>query len=483
MVNINDFSIFKEQAYCNGQWLHGDSQSDVINPATGDVLGQVANLTVSDVKSTIDDAHSAFKLWSKTTAKERSVLLKKWYELIVIHTEELASILTLEMGKPLAESRGEIAYGASFIEWFSEEAKRVYGDVIPSFSSQQKSIVIKQPIGVVGAITPWNFPNAMITRKAGAALASGCTIVVKPAQNTPYSAIALAVLAEKAGIPKGVLNIVTTDDSKGVGIELCNNEKVKKITFTGSTPVGKILTSQCVGTMKKVSMELGGNAPSIVFSDADIDNAVTNILGSKFRNNGQTCVCTNRILVASEIKDIFVDKLKIAMKSLVVGNGMDSATTQGPLIDEKAMHSVDRLVQNAVNDGAEIITGGKTGDLGHAFYQPTILNNVTVDMKIFQEEIFGPIATIIQFDNEEEAIALANDTPFGLAGYFYSNDIARIWRVAEALECGMVGVNTGVISSETIPFGGVKESGNGREGSKYGLDDYLEVKFICLGNL
>ena len=387
------------------------------------------------------------------------------------------------MGKPLAESRGEIAYGASFIEWFSEEAKRVYGDVIPSFFAQQKSIVIKQPIGVVGAITPWNFPNAMITRKVGAALAAGCTIVVKPALNTPYSAIALAVLAEKAGIPKGVLNIVTTDDSKGVGLELCSNEKVKKITFTGSTPVGKILTSQCVGTMKKVSMELGGNAPSIVFSDADIDNAVKNILGSKFRNNGQTCVCTNRILIASEIKDVFVDKLKVAMKSLVVGNGMDSTTTQGPLIDEKAMHAVDTLVQNAVHDGAEVVTGGKVDDLGHAFYQPTILNNVTADMKIFQEEIFGPIATIIQFDSEEEAIGLANDTPFGLAGYFYSNDLSRIWRVAEALECGMVGVNTSTISSETIPFGGVKESGNGREGSKYGLDDYLEVKFICLGNL
>lgn len=409
--------------------------------------------------------------------------MRKWYDLIIANKDDLAIILTMEMGKTITESRGEIEYGASFIEWFGEEAKRIYGDTIPSFAPNQKSFTIKQPVGVVGAITPWNFPNAMITRKAAAALSAGCSIIIKPAQNTPYSATALAYLAELAGVPKGVLNIITTDDAIGVGEELCTNPIIKKITFTGSTRVGKILSRNTATTLKKTSMELGGNAASVVFEDADIDNAIKNIMISKFRNSGQTCVCTNRIIVASSIKDIFVDKLHTAINELVIGNGMDSATTQGPLIDINAMHNVNALVQKSIEQGANLVCGGKQHALGHSFYEPTLLTDVTKNMDIFNNEIFGPIATIVTFDTEEEALELANATSLGLAGYFYSQDISRIWRFTENMECGMVGVNTGILSSETIPFGGIKESGNGREGSKYGLDDYLEMKFICLGNL
>lgn len=483
-ISIADKRLLKMDAYINGQWVASDQRTtrDVTNPATGEVIARVANCGTAETRRAIEAAQTAQHSWSKTPVKDRSAILRKWFGLMMENQEDLARILTAEQGKPLAEARGEIAYGASYIEWFSEEAKRIYGDTIPHTSEDKRLLVIKQPVGVVACITPWNFPNAMLTRKIAPALAAGCTVVCKPANATPLSAYAFAELAERAGVPAGVINLVTGRTAE-IGKELTSNPLVRKLTFTGSTPVGKQLMAECAATVKRTSMELGGNAPFIVFDDADLDAAVAGAMASKYRNSGQTCVCANRILVQEAVYDEFTDKLVEAVKSLSVGDGAHEGVTIGPLINEGAARDVMGFIDDAVEKGACVRAGGRRSDLGGSFIEPTILTNVSDDMKVFREEIFGPVAPLFKFRTEAEAIAMANDTEFGLACYFYSRDIGRIWRVGEGLEYGIVGINEGIISNEMAPFGGVKESGQGREGSKYGLDDYLEIKYMCLGGI
>ena len=483
-MKLTKSSLFRQQCFIDGAWSDASDGKtiDVVNPADQSIIGTIPSLGKDDVRRAIEAAHQALPAWRAMAAKQRAQLIRRWYDLCMAHQEDLARLLTLEQGKPLKESRGEIAYGASFLEWFAEEAKRVYGDVIPAASSDRRIVVIKQPVGVVAAITPWNFPNAMITRKAGAALAAGCTIVIKPATATPYSALALAELAQEAGIPAGVLNVVT-GNSGVVGGELTGNPMVRKLSFTGSTSVGKHLMEQCAGTMKKVSMELGGNAPFIVFDDADLDLAVAGAMASKFRNAGQTCVCANRIFVQEGVYDAFAERLKQAVLALQVGNGLEEGIDLGPLIDQAAIDKVQEHVEDALSGGASALIGGRAHELGGLFYEPSILLNVSRQAKLMQEETFGPVAPLIRFRTEKEVIGLANDTPFGLAAYFYTSDYRRAWRVAEALETGIVGLNEGIISTELAPFGGIKESGIGREGSKYGVDDYVEIKYICAGGL
>jgi len=483
-MQLNDSSLFREQCYVDGQWADADSGAtfDVLNPADGSKLGTVPQMGQAETARAIDAAMTALPAWAAKTAKERSTILKRWYELILENQHDLATIMTAEMGKPMAEALGEIAYGASFVEWFAEEAKRIYGDTIPAPSGDRRLVVIKQPVGVVASITPWNFPNAMITRKCSPALAAGCPVVIKPAEDTPFSALALAELAERAGIPKGIINIVTGIPVE-IGGEMTSNSKVRKLSFTGSTPVGKLLMKQCASTVKKVSMELGGNAPFIIFDDADLDAAVAGAMASKYRNTGQTCVCANRILVQDGVYDDFAKKLAKAVGTLSVGPGLTSEATQGPLINKKALEKVESLVSDAIDKGAKVLVGGRRSDLGHTFYEPTILTDIDTSMRMASEEIFGPIAPLYRFKTEEEAVAMANDTPFGLAAYFYSRDIGRVWRVSEALEYGIVGANEGIISSEVAPFGGVKESGVGREGSKYGIEEFLEIKYMCFGGI
>jgi succinate-semialdehyde dehydrogenase/glutarate-semialdehyde dehydrogenase len=482
-LRLNDQTLLETRAYVNGQWLEKDTTFPVVNPANGETIAHVADLDVADASSAIDAAYAAKPEWAAWTGKERAAVLRKWYDFIVANADDLATILTAEMGKPWPEARGEILYGASFIEWFAEEAKRIYGDVIPGHQRDKRIVVLKQPIGVVGSITPWNFPNAMIARKVAPALAVGCTFVARPAELTPLSALAMAVLAARAGIPAGVFNVIPSSDSSGIGKELCANEKVAKITFTGSTRVGKILMSQCSDTIKKMSLELGGNAPFIVFDDADLDAAVEGAMIAKYRNNGQTCVCANRIYVQSGVYDAFASKLAGKTKGLMVGDGFADGVTTGPLINEAAIAKVEDHIADALSKGAKIALGGKRAELGGTFFEPTVLTGVTAEMKIAKEETFGPVAPLFKFTDEVEVIAMANDSEFGLASYFYSKDLARVWRVAEALETGMVGINTGLISTEVAPFGGVKQSGLGREGSKYGTEDYLEIKYLCMGEI
>ncbi|MGT2455537.1 NAD-dependent succinate-semialdehyde dehydrogenase [Cupriavidus basilensis] len=483
-MQIQNATLFRQQCHVNGQWVDAADGEvvPVTNPANGEQIGTVPRMTAADVQAAIAAAERALPAWRATSAKERSRLLRRWFDLCTAHQEDLATILTLEQGKPLRESRGEIAYGSGFIEWFAEEARRIYGDVIPAPSADRRIIVLKQPVGVVAAITPWNFPNAMITRKAGAALAAGCTIVVKPASATPFSALALAVLAKEAGIPDGVLNVVTGSASV-IGRELTASPVVRKLSFTGSTEVGKTLLEQCAGTVKKVSMELGGNAPFLIFDDADLDAAVVGVMASKFRNAGQTCVCANRIFVQEGVYDAFAKKLQAAVEAQVVGDGMAAGVDLGPLIDDAAIDKVREHIDDAVGLGARVLTGGHSHPLGGRFFTPTILTDVSPKAKLMHEETFGPVAPLIRFQTENEGVAMANDTPFGLAAYFYTGSYARSWRVAEALECGIVGLNEGLISTEVAPFGGMKESGIGREGSKYGIEDYIEVKYLCAGGL
>ncbi|WP_421242086.1 NAD-dependent succinate-semialdehyde dehydrogenase [Aeromonas enteropelogenes] len=476
-------SLIKSRAYIDGHWCDAASGRtfEVTNPASGAVITQVPDMNAEDTRRAIEAAKAAQPAWAALTAKERSNKLYAWFAAITAHTDELARIMTCEQGKPLAEAKGEVAYGASFIQWFAEEGKRAYGRTIPGFSGDRRLATIKQPVGVVAAITPWNFPIAMITRKAGPALAAGCTIVIKPAAETPLCALALAALAEEAGIPAGVINIITSHQAAAVGDELCQNPVVRKLSFTGSTRIGKLLMRQCADTMKRVSLELGGNAPFIVFDDADLDAAVAGALASKYRNAGQTCVCANRILVQSSVYDAFTEKLTAAVKAFKVGDGMSEGTQIGPLINPAAASKVAELVNQARDAGARVLLGGEAHPAGPLFYQPTILGEVKRDNPILQEEIFGPVAPLVRFDSEEQAIALANDTPYGLAAYFYGRDIARVWRVAERLEYGMVGINEGIISTELAPFGGIKESGLGREGAAEGLEEYLETKYLCFG--
>ncbi len=483
-MRITDQALLKTRAYIDGKWIDADSgeTQDVTNPATGETIVKVAKCGTAETRRAIEAAERAFGTWRRKTAKERAALLRKWFTLMMNSQEDLAQIMTAEQGKPLAESRGEIAYGANYIEWFAEEAKRIYGDTIPEPSADKRLVVIKQPVGVVACITPWNFPNAMLARKIAPALAAGCTVVSKPANETPLSAFAMVELAERAGIPPGVINIVA-GITKEIGAELTGNPAVRKLTFTGSTAVGKLLIEQCAGTVKRTSMELGGNAPFIVFDDADINTAVNGAIICKFRNAGQTCVCANRILVQDGVYDEFADKLVVAMAQLKIGNGADERTDIGPLINERAANDVLAFVEDAIAKGAHVAAGGKRSELGACFVEPTLLTNVNDGMRVFSEEIFGPVAPLFRFESEEEAIAMANDTQFGLACYFYSRDIGRVWRVAEGLEYGIVGINEGIISNEMAPFGGVKESGQGREGSKYGLDDYLEIKYLCMGGI
>jgi len=481
---IKDQDLFREACFIDGRWISstGGASIPVDDPATGEIIGHVPKLGRSETTSAVDAAAAAYPAWRARTGKERAALLRKWFELMMANQEDLAHLMTLEQGKPLTESRGEVAYGAGFIEWFSEEAKRTYGDTIPSHARDKRIVVIKEPIGVVGCITPWNFPIAMITRKVGPALAAGCTVVAKPASQTPFSALALAVLAERAGIPKGVFNVLTGSATE-IGGELTSNPKVRKISFTGSTAIGKVLMAQCAGTVKKVSLELGGNAPFIVFDDADLDAAVEGAIVSKYRNTGQTCVCANRLLVQGSIYDDFAARLVRAVDKLKVGPGFEDGVSQGPLIDEAAVEKVESHIQDARSKGASVIKGGTRLQPGGRFFAPTVLTGVTPDMDIAREETFGPVAPLFRFDTEADAIELANRTEFGLAAYFYGRDIGRVWRVAEALEYGIVGVNTGLISTEVAPFGGMKESGIGREGSKYGIEEYVEVKYICLGGI
>lgn len=483
MFNLNDSKLLKNFSYINGSWHSSKSELAVNNPATGELITNVSNAGVVETELAVKAAKDAFKMWSSKSVNERASLMRNWFDLMMQHQDDLGRILTLEQGKPLAEAKGEIAYGASFIDWFAEEGKRVYGDTIPGPSNDKRIVVIKQPIGVVAAITPWNFPNAMIARKAAAALASGCTFVVRPATQTPLSALAMAELAERAGIPAGVFNVVVGDDARGMGQVLTQHPDVAKFTFTGSTAVGKMLISQCASTVKKVSMELGGNAPFIVFDDADIDSAVQGAIASKYRNAGQTCVCTNRIFVHDKVYQEFTDKFVNAVKELSIGNGLDDGINVGPMISVQASNDVNELVNASIAAGAKLVLGGEHHKHGEGFYQPTVLTDVTNDMPIASNEIFGPVSPIISFSDEDEVIAMANDTEFGLAAYFYARDIGLIWRVAEALEFGMVGINEGIISNVAAPFGGVKQSGNGREGSKYGLDDYMEIKYLCMGGL
>lgn len=478
--DLKNKSLFKQQSFIDGQWLNADNGQviQVVNPATDEIIGTVPKMGGNETKKAIKVAQTAQIAWRKKTAKERSVILRRWYELMEENKDDLALILTLEQGKPLAEAKGEIQYGASYLEWFAEEAKRVYGDTIPGHMANKRISVIKQPIGVTAAITPWNFPNAMITRKAGPALAVGCSMVLKPASMTPYSALALGVLAEEAGLPPGVFNIIT-GSSREIGGELTSNPIVRKLTFTGSTEIGAQLIQESARTVKKLSMELGGNAPFIVFEDADIDAAVEGAMMSKYRNAGQTCVCANRFYVHDSVYDQFIEKFKHAVTNLKVGNGLNKDVTIGPLIDRNALKKVKEHIDDAVNKGATVVMGGKA--LEGCFFEPTILSNVPFNALVSKEETFGPLAPVYRFESEEEVIYLANDTEFGLASYFYANDISRITRVSEALEYGIVGINTGLISNEMAPFGGIKASGLGREGSKYGIDDYLEIKYLCLG--
>jgi succinate-semialdehyde dehydrogenase / glutarate-semialdehyde dehydrogenase len=482
-MKLTDGNLRRSQGYIDGKWenANGGATHDVINPATREKIGTVPDMGVAETRRAIEAAHAAFPAWAAKTAKERAVILRRWYELMMANQDDLATLMTAEQGKPLAESKGEIAYAASFIEWFAEEGKRIYGDTIPGHQSDKRILVLRQPVGVVAAITPWNFPAAMITRKAGPALAAGCTFVCKPAIQTPYSALAMAELGARAGIPPGVLNIVTGAGAGGIGTELTSNPIVRKLTFTGSTEVGKKLMAQCAATMKKISMELGGNAPFIVFEDADLDAAVAGAIASKYRNTGQTCVCANRLLVQSSVYDAFARKLADAVAKLRVGDGLKGPTDQGPLIDTKALAKVEEHIADAVAKGGQIASGGKRHALGGTFFQPTIITNVTPDMKVAREETFGPVAPLFRFETEAEAVRMANDTEFGLAAYFYTRDLARSWRVSEALEYGIVGLNTGLISTEVAPFGGIKESGMGREGSKYGILDYTELKYVCVG--
>ncbi len=483
-MKLSDAALLKTRAYIDGQWSDADSGDTlaVTNPATGDAIAEIARCGTAETRRAIEAAEKAQVDWRKRSAKERAGILRRWFTLMMENQEDLAQILTAEQGKPLAEARGEIAYGASYIEWFAEEAKRIYGDTIPQPSDDKRIVVIKQPVGVVACITPWNFPNAMLTRKIAPALAAGCTVVCKPANETPLSAFAFVELAERAGVPAGVINIVA-GVTKEIGVEMTSNPIVRKLTFTGSTEVGKLLMEQCAGTVKRTSMELGGNAPFIVFDDADIDEAVRGAIICKFRNAGQTCVCANRILVQEGVYDEFAEKLMQATDALRLGNGVDEGVNMGPLINEGAANDVLGFVEDAVARGAKVAAGGGRSDLGACYLQPTVLTNVSSDMRVFREEIFGPVAPLFKFRTEEEAIAMANDTEFGLACYFYSRDVGRIWRVSEGLEYGIVGINEGIISNETAPFGGVKESGQGREGSKYGLDDYLEIKYMCIGGI
>jgi len=482
-MKLNDLKLLREQAYINGQWIEADdgNRFPVTNPANGEIIAEVSSLGQAETARAIAAAQAALPAWRSKTAKERSNILRKWFDLIMVNQEDLARLLSLEQGKPLAESRGEIAYGASFIEWFAEEAKRIYGDVIPHDKSGRRLVVIKQAIGVVAAITPWNFPNAMITRKVGPALAAGCTVVVKPASETPLSALALAELGERAGIPAGVLNIVTGNRARIIGAELTGNPAVQKVSFTGSTGIGKTLMAQCAETIKKVSLELGGNAPFIVFDDADLDAAVEGAMGSKFRNSGQTCVCTNRILVQNSVYDEFTRRLVAAVNQLKVGAADVDNAQQGPLINANAVAKIEEHISDALGKGATLLAGGKTHALGGNFFQPTVLGEVTPAMLVARDETFGPLAPVFRFETEAEAITMANDTEFGLASYLYTRDLGRAWRVSEALEYGMVGVNEGLISTEVAPFGGIKQSGLGREGSKYGIDDYIEQKYMCMG--
>ncbi len=483
-LTLNDPSLLTGQAYIDGQWSNANSEAtlDIVNPTNGEHIGQVSCCGMRETRSAIEAAEKARTLWQKKTAKERARYLRRIYELMIENQEDLARILTAEQGKPLAESRGEIAYSASYFEWFAEEGKRLYGDMIPTTDNSKRLLVSKQGIGVVACITPWNFPSAMLGRKIAPALAAGCTVVCKPANATPFSANAIAVLAERAGIPAGVINVLC-GYTREIGDELTRHPLVRKLTFTGSTPVGKLLISQCANTVKRTSMELGGNAPFIIFDDANIDDAVSGAIASKFRNAGQTCVCSNRILVQDTIYDLFIEKFTTAVKKLKLGDGFDSQTNIGPLIDNKAANAVCEMIDDAVSTGATVHCGGKRAERAGSFVEPTVLGNINNTMRVFREEIFGPVAPIIKFSNEQEAINMANDTEFGLAAYFYTQDISRIWRVGEALEYGMIGINEGIISAETAPFGGVKESGNGREGSKYGLDDYVEIKYLCIGGL
>ena len=482
---LKDPSLFKEEAFINGAWVtsHSRDTFSVTNPANNELIANVSNLGPQEAELAIAAAEQAFQSWKNKTGKERASVMRKWFDLIIQNTQDLATLMTLEQGKPLIESTGEVTYGASFIEWFAEEAKRVSGSIPSTTSNDRRLIVMKQAIGVCVAITPWNFPNAMITRKIAPAMAAGCTIVIKPAELTPLSALALAELALRAGIPPGVINIVTADadQSIAIGKTLCESPTVRHLSFTGSTEVGRILMAQCAPTIKKLALELGGHAPFIVFEDADIDAAVSGAVTSKYRNSGQTCVCANRFYIHKKVQDEFVEKFAKAIESIKVGNGMETGVTQGPLIEPAALEKVERHVADALSKGAKLIAGGKPSALGGTFYEPTILSNVTNDMLITYEETFGPVAPIIPFDSDEEALRLANNSQYGLASYFYSRDIGRIWKAAEALEYGIVGVNTGLISNEVAPFGGVKQSGLGREGSTYGMDEYLELKYVCLG--
>ncbi|MGI9236401.1 MAG: NAD-dependent succinate-semialdehyde dehydrogenase [Woeseiaceae bacterium] len=483
-MKITDTGLLRPQAYIDGQWSPADSGEtfEVLDPAAGEVIANVAKCGTRETQRAIEAAEKAQVEWRKTTVKERAQLLRRWFTLLMEAQEDLAQIMTAEQGKPLAESRGEIAYGASYVEWFAEEGKRVYGDTIQPPANDKRIVVIKQPVGVVACITPWNFPNAMLTRKIAPAIAAGCTVVCKPANETPLSAFALAELADRAGIPAGVINIVA-GVTREIGAELTSSPIIRKLTFTGSTQVGKLLIEQCATTVKRTSMELGGNAPFIVFDDADIDAAVGGAIICKFRNAGQTCVCANRLLVQESVYDEFCDKFAAATAQLALGNGADEGVSIGPLINKQAANDVTALVQDAVGAGAKVVAGGGSSELGECFLEPTILTDVNHDMRVFREEIFGPVAPVFKFKTEDEAIRIANDTEFGLACYFYSRDIGRIWRVGESLEYGIVGINEGIISNEMAPFGGIKESGQGREGSKYGLDDYMEIKYMCMGGI
>ncbi|ONC07185.1 NADP-dependent succinate-semialdehyde dehydrogenase [Burkholderia pseudomallei] len=478
---LKDPALLRERAFVAGEWQAADGGAtlEVRNPATGALIGTVPAIGAAETRRAIDAANAAWPAWRKKTAKERAAILRKWHDLMIAHADDLALILTTEQGKPLAEAKGEIGYAASFLEWFAEEGKRVYGDTIPTPAADKRIVVTKEPVGVCAAITPWNFPAAMITRKVGPALAAGCPIVVKPAEATPFSALAMAVLAERAGVPAGVFSVVT-GEPKAIGGELTSNPIVRKLSFTGSTPVGRLLMAQCAATVKKVSLELGGNAPFIVFDDADLDAAVEGAIASKYRNSGQTCVCTNRFYVHEKVYDAFAEKLTAAVAKLKVGPGTEAGVVQGPLINGAAVRKVEAHIADALDKGARVTTGGQRHPLGHGFFEPTVLTGVTPDMKVAKEETFGPLAPLFRFSTEEEAIRYANDTEFGLAAYFYSRDIGRVWRVAEALEYGMVGINAGIISNEVAPFGGVKQSGLGREGSHYGIDDYVVIKYMCV---